>query len=108
MNNAIDLILNGIFTLCAMAMRVIASVDNSLGSAMTSAGIDPHRQVLILLVVTVVLVVLALRLLGGLLGWLVLLLLILLLLHRILPGIVGPDQFAPGQTQTQTQTQTSL
>jgi hypothetical protein len=102
LNNAINLIVNGIFTLCAIAMRVIGSLDNAIGNIMTSAGIDPQRQVLVLLVVTVVLVVLALRLLGGLLGWLVLLLLILLLLHRVMPGVLGPDQFIPGQGQTQT------
>jgi len=100
MNNAMDQILNGIFLLCAMAMRVIASVDNSLGNAMTAEHIDPHYQLFILLVVTVVLVVLAMRLLGSLLGWLVLLLLILLLLHRVVPNFAGPDHFPPGQTQS--------
>ena len=100
MNNIIDQFLNGIFVLCAMAMRVIGSIDDTLGNAMTAEHIDPQYQLFILLVVTVVLVVLAMRLMGSLLGWLVLLLLLLLLLHRVVPNFAGPEHFSTGQTQS--------
>jgi hypothetical protein len=88
LTDAISLIVGAILTVVTFVINAIGVVDVWLGHVMTSAGIDPHRQLLVLLVVSVILVVFALRALGGILGWLVLILLVLLLLHRVLPQAV--------------------
>ncbi len=88
MTNAMTLVLNAIFTLYAMVMRVVGVVDGALAAVMTGAGIGPQHQVMLMLVVTAALVLFVLRALGGLLGWLVFLLLILLLMHRIMPTVL--------------------
>ena len=90
MNNAIEAFVTGVLALCGLVMLGVGTVDDTLGMAMTSVGIDPNWQLSILLVLTAALVVFVMRVLGGLLGWVVLLLLVLLLLHRIVPGMVTP------------------
>lgn len=92
MNNAVQYFVTGILALCELVMRFLGNIDDVLGGLMTSAGINPYWQLMIMLVVTVILVVLALRLVGGVLGWVVLLLLVLLLLHRVVPGTAVSGQ----------------
>lgn len=90
MNEAVQYFVMGILALCGMVMRFLSNIDDALGAVMTSVGIDPHLQFLIMLIATVMLVMLALRLVGGFFGWVVLFLLVLLLLHRVVPGIMTP------------------
>jgi hypothetical protein len=97
LNNTVQYFITGVLALCDMVMRFLGIIDDALGGIMASAGIDPHLQLLIMLIVTVMLVMLALRLVGGLLGWVVLLLLVMLLLHRIVPGMASPGMIVPGQ-----------
>ena len=97
MNSAVQYFVTGVLALCGMVMRFLGNIDDALGTVMTSVGVDPHWQFLIMLVVTVMLVVLALRLVGGLFGWVLLLLLVLLMLHRVVPGIAAPGMPVAGQ-----------
>jgi hypothetical protein len=87
MQAAINFILALILTLFSAVMSFIGLIDSVLTDWMTREGLDPHLQLVIILVVTVLLVVGALRLVGGLFGWLLLILLSLLLLHHVIPSM---------------------
>jgi hypothetical protein len=93
MPNAIEIVVTAILTLCVLVLHAIGFVDRGLGGAMTGAGIDPQRQMLVLAVLTIVMVGIALRFLGGLLAALLLVLLLLLLLHHAMPDVIYHPSF---------------
>jgi len=90
LNQFVAYFANGIVALCYFVMHYVGIVDDALKRLGNQAGLDPQRQLYVLLVLIVVAVVLAMRTLGGFLGWIVLLLLLLLLLHRVVPGADTP------------------
>ena len=78
-------------------MGVVGVIDGFLASLMTSAGLPPLLQVLILAGAALWLVVMAIRALGRVFAVLIVILLLLLVVHRIMPGMaVHPFHLAPG------------
>ncbi len=90
MTHAIDTITAIIMTLFGLVMEAIGVVDGALAALMTSAGLPPNVQVIVLIVVAVLLIIFAIRVLGGVFGVLLVILLILLLMHRLVPGMLAP------------------
>ena len=68
-------------------------------NTMTSAGLPPNVQVIVLLVVAILLIIFAIRVLGGVFGVLLIILLILLVMHRLVPGMQLQHADLPGGQQ---------
>jgi Na+-translocating ferredoxin:NAD+ oxidoreductase RnfD subunit len=85
--HAINLIILVIMTLANLVMAFIGFIDSLLAGLMTSLGIPPNAQIIILVVAAIFLIISAVRLLGGIFAGLIILLLVLLLLHRVFPGM---------------------
>jgi hypothetical protein len=106
MNHAIDLVVSAILTLAGLVMELIGIIDGFLASLMSSAGLPPLLQVLILIGAALWLVVMAIRALGRVFAVLIVILLLLLVVHRIMPGMavhpfnLAPGLHLPGTTQT--------
>ncbi len=90
MTHAIDTITAIIMTLFGLVMEVIGVIDGALAGLMTSAGLPPNLQVIVLIVVAILLIIFAIRVLGGVFGVLLIILLILLVVHRVVPGLQAP------------------
>lgn len=86
MTHAINLVVSAILTLAGLVMELIGVIDGFLVTLMTSVGLPPLLQVLILIGVALWLVVAALRLLGPVFALLILVLFLLLLVHWVMPG----------------------
>lgn len=71
----LDLILNG-----------LAALEGWLRVQLTSLGVSPDVQPIILIVVAVLFLLLALRVMGGVIRLIVLVFLVLLILHILMPG----------------------
>ncbi len=81
-----------IFYVVSLVMSGVGIVDNGFTIFMLAAGVgSPSLQLTFLLLMVVAAVVLAMRLIGGGIGWFILLLCVLLLMHRVLPGMGGPE-----------------
>ena len=89
MTHAIGLVVSAILTLAGLVMEVISIVDGFLVTLMSSAGLPPLLQVLILVGVAIWLVVVALHLLGRVFALLILVLFLLLIVHWVMPGNVA-------------------
>ncbi len=89
MNHAIETISAIIVTLFGLVMEAIGTVDAALAALMTSAGLPPNLQVIVLIVVAVLLIIFAIRVLGGVFGVLLIVLLLLLVMHRLVPELNG-------------------
>ena len=87
MAHAINTITSIIMMLFGLVMEAIGAVDGALAALMTSAGLPPNVQVIVLLVVAILLIIFAIRVLGGVFGVLLIILLILLVMHRLVPGM---------------------
>ncbi len=105
MNHAIDTITAIIMALFGLVMEVIGVVDAALAGLMTSAGLPPNLQVIVLIIVAVLLIIFAIRVLGGVFGVLLIILLLLLVLHRLVPGLNVPhgNLLPPAQQSGQQQ-----
>jgi len=102
MAHAINTITSIIMMLFGLIMEAIGAVDAALTALMTSAGLPPNVQVVVLLVVAILLIIFAIRVLGGVFGVLLIILLILLVLHRIAPGMqLQHAELPTGQQQIQ-------
>lgn len=108
MNHAIDLIVLVIMTLASLVMAFIGFIDSFLAALMTSSGIPPNVQTILLAVAAVVLVVLAIRALGGVFAALIIVLLVLLLVHKVFPGLEVPQGHTPTWLHLPEQRHTSL
>ena len=86
MNHAINLVVSAILTLAGLVMEVIGIADGFLVTLMSSAGLPPLLQVVILIGVALWLVVLAFHLLGRVFALLILVLFVLLIVHWVMPG----------------------
>jgi hypothetical protein len=95
MAQAINLIVFAIMTLASVVMAFIGFIDRFLAALMTSAGIPPNAQLILLVVAVVVLVIFAVRALGGVFAGLIIVLLVLLLLHKVFPGMDIPQGHTP-------------
>ena len=95
MDHAINLIIFVIMTLASLVMTVIGFIDSILAAAMSSAGIPPNVQIILLAVAAIILVVFALRALGRLFAALIIVLLVLMLVHRVFPGLEVPHGHIP-------------
>jgi hypothetical protein len=100
--HAIDTITAIIMMLFGLVMEAIGIVDGALAALMTSAGLPPDVQVIVLIVAAVLLIIFAIRVLGGVFGVLLVVLLILLLMHRLVPGMQAPH-LTPAQPAGQQQ-----
>ena len=100
MTHAIDVIIFIILTLANLVMAFIAFVDSLLSALMTSAGIPPNAQAILLVAVAILLVILAVRALGGLFGTLIVVLLVLLMLHALFPKLTVPQGHTPDWLHT--------
>src|SRR6202044_1389612 len=89
MTQAINLIVLAIMTLAHVVMAFIGFIDRVLSAQMTSAGIPPHVQLIVLVGAAGVLVIFAIRALGGVFAGLIIVLLVLLLLYKVFPGMDG-------------------
>ena len=89
MTQAINLIVLAIMTLAHVVMAFIGFIDRFLAAQMTSAGIPPNVQLIVLVAAAVVLVIFAIRALGGVFAGLIIVLLVLLLLYKVFPGMDG-------------------
>jgi hypothetical protein len=99
-NHAINTITSIITLLFGLVMEAIGAVDAALAALMTSAGLPPNVQVIVLIVVAILLIVFAIRVLGGVFGVLLIILLILLVMHRLMPGMQLQHAALPaGQAQ---------
>jgi hypothetical protein len=104
MTHAIDTITTIIMALFGLIMEAIGAVDSALAALMTSAGLPPNVQVIVLIVVAILLIIFAIRVLGGVFGVLLIILLILLVMHRLVPGMQLQHADLPvGQQQTSQQ-----
>jgi hypothetical protein len=97
--HAINLVVSVILTLAGLVMEVIGIADAFLAALMTSAGIPPDIQIIILTAVAVLLVIFAIRSLGGVFSVLIIILLVLLVLHRVVPGLQVPHLNLPANLQ---------
>ncbi len=102
MTHAIDTITAIIMMLFGLVMEAIGIVDGALAALMTSVGLPPDVQVIVLIVAAVLLIIFAIRVLGGVFGVLLVVLLILLLMHRLVPGMQSPN-LTPAQPAGQQQ-----
>lgn len=91
MQQAIDSVMTVILALLGIVMTAIGAVEAALRHAMTTAGLEPQVQSIVLVIAAVLLILAAFRLLGGLLAILVGVLLILLIVHIAAPGLDLPD-----------------
>ena len=96
MTHAIDLLVTIILALAGLVMEVIGAIDGLLAALMTSAGIPPQVQLILLIAMALVLVIAAIRLLGGIFAGLIVVLLVLLVVHQLLPGMEVPNFHQPG------------
>jgi vacuolar-type H+-ATPase subunit I/STV1 len=105
MSHAINLVVSAILTLAGLVMEVIGVIDGFLVMLMTSAGLPPLVQILILVGVALWLVVAAFNVLGRVFALLILILVLLLVVHWLMHGGVGhqlhpmPDLHIPGARQ---------
>jgi hypothetical protein len=97
--HAINLIITILLTIAEWVLGAIGVFDAFLAALMTSAGLPPNLQILVLVVVAIMLVVFAIRLLGPILSFLLIILLILLIAHRLVPGMQMPHSLLPGNWQ---------
>ncbi len=95
MSQAINLIIAALLAIVHVVLAFIAFADGALSAAMTSAGVPPNAQAVLLVVVAILLALLAIRLLGGLLAGLILILLMLVVVERFLPGLDIPQGSVP-------------
>jgi hypothetical protein len=95
MTHAINLVILIIMTLAGLVMTVISFIDGLLAGLMTSVGIPPNVQIILLAAAAIALVVMAVRALGGLFATLIAVLLLLLLLHLADPGLGMPQGHVP-------------
>ncbi len=101
MAHAINTITSIIMMLFGLIMEAIGAVDGALAALMTSAGLPPNVQVIILLVVAILLMIFAIRVLGGVFGVLLIILLLLLVVHRLAPGMqLQHAEISPSQQQS--------
>ncbi|HEY1857302.1 hypothetical protein [Acidocella sp.] len=96
MTHAINLVVSAILTLAGLVMELIGVIDGFLVTLMTSVGLPPLLQVLILIGVALWLVVAAFRVLGRVFALLILILVVLLLVHWMMHG-GGVHRFNPMQ-----------
>lgn len=75
------------FGIIDFVFGVLAGIELWLRGLLTSAGIGPEAQTVVLVVVAVLLLLAALNLLGGVLRVLIVLFLVLLGIHIVLPLI---------------------
>ena len=75
----------------SLVMQAIGSIEATLRSVMSRAGIDGRMQAIVLVAVVVLCAVAALRVFGGLLRFLIVVFLILLLIHALVPGLRFAD-----------------
>ena len=105
MTHAINLVVSAILTLAGLVMELIGVIDGFLVMLMTSVGLPPLLQVVILIIVALWLVVTAFHLLGRVFALLILTLFALLLVHWVMHGGVGhglnplPGLHIPGARQ---------
>ncbi len=95
MTHAINLIAFVIMTLASLVMAFVGFVDSFLAALMTSAGIPPNVQIVLLVIIAAFLVVLAIRALGRVFAVLIIVLLVLLLVHQVFPGLEVPQDHVP-------------
>ncbi len=100
MTHAIDLVIAILLTLAEWVLTAIGVVDAFLATLMTSAGLPPNLQILVLIIVALMLAVFAIRLLGPILSVLLIILLVLLIAHRMVPGMQLPPAMLPANWQT--------
>ncbi len=98
MTHATDMVLSLIALLFGLVLAGVGIIDGFLAKLMTSAGVDPNLQVIILVCVAVLLVIAAVRSLGAVFATLAVMLLVLLLLHRVVPGLQAPHFGLPGDS----------
>ncbi len=95
MTYAINLIILTIMTLADLVMVFIGFIDGILAALMSSAGIPPNVQLILLAVAALILVVYALRAFGGIFAGLIAVLLVLLVLNKAFPGMHLPQGHLP-------------
>jgi hypothetical protein len=105
--HAINMLVLVILTLAGLVMEFIGFIDGILAAAMTSMGIPPNAQAILLLVAAIVLVVFAIRAFGRIFAALIIVLLVLLVVHKVFPGMQVPRgptpawlHAVPGQLHT--------
>ena len=108
MTQAINLVVFAIMTLAGLVMAFIGFIDGVLAALMTSAGIPPNVQSILLVVAAVGVVIIAIRALGGFFAALIIVLLLLLLVHRVFPGMEVPQGHAPAWLHVPGQLHTSI
>ena len=108
MSHAINLIIYVIMTLVSVVMTVIGFIDSLLAGVMSSAGIPPNVQIILLAVVAVLLAVYAIRALGGIFAGLIILLLVLMLAQKIFPGLQMHQGHTPSWLNPPAQPHTNL
>ncbi len=90
MQHAINFVVSVILTLAQLVLEAIGIADAFLAALMTSVGLPPNLQIVVLIVVAVMLIVFAIRALGGVFAFLIIVLLLLLIVHRLVPGMQVP------------------
>ena len=95
MTHATDVVVSVILALASLVMDFVAYIDGLLAALMTSGGIPPNVQTILLVVVAVGLVVLAIRVFGRVFAALIIVLLVLLLVHKLFPGMEVPQGHPP-------------
>ena len=95
MTHAIHVLMAVILAVVGLVMEFVGYVDGLLAKGMTSAGIPPNMQTILLIVVAILLVLAAVRLFGTLLAALIVILIVLLVVNRLFPGIVLPHGHPP-------------
>ena len=108
MTQAINFVVFIIMTLAGLVMAFIDFIDGVLAALMTSAGIPPNVQSILLVVAAVGMVIIAIRALGGFFAALIIVLLLLLLVHKVFPGMEVPHGHAPAWLHVPGQLHTSI
>jgi len=106
--HAIDLIVFVILTLAGLVMTFIGFIDSLLAGLMTSAGIPPNVQGILLVVAALILVVFALRAFGRVFAALIIVLLVLLVVHKMVPGVAVPMGHTPSWLHMPAPPQTTI
>ncbi|HQT47479.1 MAG TPA: hypothetical protein PLY97_09680 [Acidocella sp.] len=103
MTHAINLIIFIILSLANLILAVVGFFDGLLAAVMSTLGIPPNAQLILLAVAAVLLIVYAVRALGRIFAALIIVLLVLLMLARVFPHMTVPHGHVPSWLTPHTQ-----
>jgi len=88
---------NDVLAVLATLLSVLGPLDDKITAGFHWFGIDPARQLIIMVFLTMIIVwMAAARVIGGFYGWILVLFFVLLLCHRLLYNMPPAHVLVPG------------